>query len=271
MSRSEQTLDPDLDAQLRGLFVQAEQAIEERPAAPAPRPAEPERQAEDRALRAYMSLPQMLRPVVIGLEAVMRAMGENTQLLSKLDNLTDDALEARKSMPRIISDLQAVLEQKSGLNQRMFDAMHEELKGYKDSFLLETVHRPVIRDLISLYDEVSEIHRQMQAVGAEVSGVGGVVSEHLIDRFSTMDMNLEHNCEFIMEVLARLEVTPLPDGLGKLDKRTQRAVAIEITGDAGEDSDIVRSVKRGFLWKGRIFRPEEVVMKKCKADGATKA
>ncbi len=57
---------------------------------------------------------------------------------------------------RLIDGLQRLLEQKNGLNQRMFDALHEELKGYKDGFLLESVHKPIIRDLISLYDDLAD-------------------------------------------------------------------------------------------------------------------
>ena len=68
----------------------------------------------------------------------------------------------------------------------------------------------------------------------------------------------------ILEVLARLEVQQLPVGIGKLDKRTQRAVAVEIAEDPDQDMDIVRSLKRGFLWKDRVIRPEEVVMRKWK-------
>jgi len=44
----------------------------------------------------------------------------------------------------------------------MFEAMHEELKGYKDAFLLESVHKPIIANLISLYDDLETIHRQVQ-------------------------------------------------------------------------------------------------------------
>jgi hypothetical protein len=45
----------------------------------------------------------------------------------------------------------------------------------------------------------------------------------LLQRMRTMEMNMEHHLEFIIEVLARLEVTQLPIGEGKLDKKTQRA------------------------------------------------
>ncbi len=142
--------------------------------------------------------------------------------------------------------------------------LHEELKGYKDGFLLETVHKPIIRDLISLYDDLSLIHRQMQDAVADAAKLPPEVANKLLARLKTMDNNIEHNCEFIVEVLARLEVMMLPVGSGKLDKQTQRAVAIEIAEDPDEDGDIVRMVKRGFYWKDRVLRAEEVIIKKWK-------
>jgi molecular chaperone GrpE (heat shock protein) len=88
------------------------------------------------------------------------------------------------------------------------------------------------------------------------------VDKFLLDHLKTMDTNIQHNCEFIIEVLARLEVSMLPPSTGKLDKLNQRAVAIEPADDPREDGDIVQVNKRGFFWKGRILRAEDVVIKK---------
>ena len=266
MPPPEETLDPDFDAQLRGLFVEAEQAIEGKTAAARREKEEKgaQREVDDRALRSYVSMPEMLRPVVLGLQAVTRVMGENTALLTKLDKVADEKASAQTTMPQLLSDLQGMLDQKNGVNARMFDALHEELKGYKDSFLLETVHKPVIRDLISLYDDLVEIHRQMQESVAFAVSAAGSASAALVERLRTMELNLEHNCEFILEVLARIEVTLMPIGTGRLDKRTQRAVSVVMAEDPDEDANVVRTLKRGFFWKDRVLRAEEVMMKKWK-------
>lgn len=263
-----ENIELDLDAELRGLFVQAEQAVGERavPAKAQPEEKETARQADDRALRS--SLPQMLKPIVLGLAAVSRAMGENTTLLRKLDNLNDDAVEARKVMPQLASDMQTALEHKNGLTKHMFDAMHEELKGYKDSFLLETVHKPVILDLVSLYDDLTEILRQTQHVVGSARDEQNGVPKAFAERLQRIEVHVTHNCDFILEVLARLDVSALPVGDGKLDKRTQRAVGIEVTEIQEEDANVARSIKRGFLWKSRLVRPEEVIIKKWKAPPA---
>jgi molecular chaperone GrpE (heat shock protein) len=255
----------DLDAELRGLFVQAEQAVGERPAPAKPAADEKEaaRATDDRALRT--SLPQMLKPIVLGLAAVTRAMGENTALLRKLDSIDDDAIEARKVLPQLASDMQTALEHKNGLTKHMFDAMHEELKGYKDSFLLETVHKPVILDLVSLYDDLCAILRQAQQLVGDARGAESSVPTPFAERLHGVETHIAHNCDFILEVLARLDVSPLPFGTGKLDKKTQRAVGLEPAESEAQDGEVVRSVKRGFLWKSRLVRPEEVIIRKWKA------
>jgi molecular chaperone GrpE (heat shock protein) len=206
----------------------------------------------------------MMRPVVLGLEALTRATGENTTILQKLDKSAGETVEAQKVLPQLVADLQTMVDQKNKVNLRMFDALHEELKGYKDGFLLESVHRPIIRDLITLYDDLAELQRQMAAAAHENPGEASEPPTGLLQRMRTMEMNMEHHLEFIIEVLARLEVTQLPVGVGKLDKKTQRAVAVEMAEDPDEDGAIVRTVKRGFLWKERVLRAEEVVIKKWK-------
>jgi molecular chaperone GrpE (heat shock protein) len=259
-----ENIELDLDAELRGLFVEAEQAVGDRP--PAAKASVEARETpqgiDDRALRA--SLPQMLKPLVLGLAAVSRAMGENTTLLRKLDTINDDTVEARKVMPQLAADMQTALDHKNGLTKHMFDAMHEELKGYKDSFLLETVHKPVILDLVSLYDDLSGILRQTQQVSRDAQSEESGTVKAIQERLLAIETHVTHNCDFILEVLARLDANPLPVSTGKLDKKTQRAVGIEPTEAQEEDTDVVRSVKRGFLWKSRLVRPEEVIIKRWK-------
>lgn len=268
MPQPEENLDADLDSQLRGLFQEAEQQIEGREAAlrqvEEGKEEEISRRIAERMAKSYISVPQMLRPLVQGLEAVTRAAGENTSVLNKLDKVSDKAIAAHVDLPGLVGGLQDLLEQKNSLNQRMFDALHEELKGYKDGFLLESVHKPIIRDLVSLYDDLTAIHSQMQDAVAEAAQLPPESARQLLQNLKTMAMNVEHNREFIVEILARLEVVMLPVGEGKLDKVMQRAVAVEMAEDPEDDGAIIRSVKRGFSWKGRVLRAEEVIIKKWK-------
>ncbi len=268
MPDQDQIQDIDFDSQLRGLFEEAEKQIEDRhaPAARArgekPRP----EQAEEPAVRE--SLPQMLRPILLGIQAAARAAGENNALLQKIGEKLELRTEAAETpagtLPELTESLRSLLDQKSGVNQKMFAALHEELKGYKDGFLLETVHKPIIRDLISLHDDFSKIHRQLEQAVREVGEVCGGMFSEFFERLKTLETNVGHNCGFLIEVLARLEVSVLPPGEGRLDKVTQRALRIEDADLPEQDGEIVRSLKPGFMWKGRVFRAEEVVIRKWK-------
>lgn len=245
---------------MQGLVHQAEQALESREAAA--RQAEAQRGEEEKALKSYQSLPQMLRPLVVGLEAIGRATGENTQLLLKLERGTGDAGKTEQEVPELVAELKSIVEQKNAVSRQMFDALHEELRSYKDGFLLDAVHRPLIRDLITLYDDLSEIRRQAhEAVALHARMESGA---DLHGRLRDMAMHLDHHLDFVLEVLARLEVLQMPIGLGKLDKRTQRAMAVEPAATQEEDMLVIRTLKRGFLWKERVVRAEEVVIKKWK-------
>jgi molecular chaperone GrpE (heat shock protein) len=56
----------------------------------------------------------------------------------------------------------------------------------------------------------------------------------------------------------------MPVGSGKLNKMTQRAVSVEMADEPEQDLDVARCVKRGFFWKERVVRAEEVVVRKWK-------
>jgi molecular chaperone GrpE (heat shock protein) len=278
MADPEPILDTEFDAQLRGLFAQAEKAIETRAGAASAEPASPKSVAGDSAATAdpastsgvssrlgQLSLIQLLKPLVLGLETLSRATGDNTTLLRKLEAAGAASAESQKDLPAIAAELRSLMESRNAVSQSMFAALHEELKGYKDGFLLESIHRPIIRDLISLYDDVAEIQRQVTVAVSSAEPArscdGGV---ELIDKLRTIEVNIEHNLGFIVEVLNRLEVTLMPVHTGKLDKKAQRAVAVEPTENRADDNIVVRSLKRGFVWRDRVLRAEEVVIKKWK-------
>jgi molecular chaperone GrpE (heat shock protein) len=264
--------DADFAEQMQGLSQAAELALESRqPSAPlevrgdaeAGAPAAgavPVQEPAPVSAAPALSLMEMLRPLVQGVQAMGRATGEHAVILGRLDRAIAESSEAQKELPKVVTDLRSMVEQRNSVSRQMFDALHEELKSYKDGFLLDTVHRPMIRDLITLYDDLSQIHQQMKAPTESAH----LASGDLGVRLESISLHLEHNLDFILEVLARLEVTRLPQGTGQLDKKTQRAIAVEAAEDPDEDLTVVRTVKRGFLWKERVVRAEEVVIKKWK-------
>ena len=209
-----------------------------------------------------LNFQQSLRPILQGIEAVARAQFEQVDVLDRVEKV----MMHQTAVPRILAESKVALEQRNIVNRAMFEALHAELKTYKDAFLLESVLRPVIRDLISLYDDVSEIHRQLALALSTQEQRGNLAGSALMffENVAAPSNQLEHNRDSILEVLERLDVMILPAGTGKLDKQSQRAVAVEFTEDPDQDHEVVKVAKRGFLWKDRVIRAEEVVIKKWK-------
>ena len=269
MSDPDNILDVDFDAQMQGLFQQAERAIGQRSgaAAVAVKPqSDGIGETDELVIEEESALAPVQKMEVANVTPPQTPVGFLSTMMG-LEAVSKTISESVQGLPKTVADLRALLEMKNAVSHSMFSALHEELKGYKDGFLLQSVYRPIIRDLVSLYDDLTEIHRQVAEVIAEGTRDAGdsAVTKKLLDRMRTMEMNLEHNIEFILEVLARLEVTQFPAGTGKLDKCKQRAVAVEATQNPDEDTLVVRSVKRGFLWHERVLRPEEVVVKRFRA------
>lgn len=270
--------DADFEAQMRGLVNEAERALTDRPGAsapkhapapeaPVPSAAAPEPAPVEHPARTAPSLPEMLRPLVQGVQAIGRATGENTQILGKLDKAAGDAADAQRELPQLVADLKTMVDQRNAVSRQMFDALYEELKTYKDGFLLDSIHRPMIRDLITLYDDLAQIHTQMEDAVAALPPMAQpeeAPAQGYCTRLQNISVHIEHNLDFILEVLARLEVQQMPVGTGKLNKLTQRAVSVEMADDADQDMDVARCVKRGFFWNERVVRAEEVVVKKWK-------
>jgi hypothetical protein len=207
-------------------------------------------------------LQQLLRPIMQGIEALARAQFEQSDVSTRAAK----AMLSQESLSRMLVDTKQAIEQRNVVNRLMFEALHAELRTYKDAFVKESVLKPVIRDLISLYDDITEIHRQLvlalstQEKRGDLSGAALMMFEHVLAPTS----QLEHNGHAILEVLERIDVTLMPSNTGKLDKQTQRAVSLEITEDPDQDQQVVKVVKRGFIWAGRILRPEDVIIKKWK-------
>ncbi|MDP9292059.1 MAG: hypothetical protein M3O82_06840 [Verrucomicrobiota bacterium] len=238
--------DVDFTVQMESLVAQAQQHLD----SPAPR-------------QNTLGFIQMLRPMVVGIEALCRTTAENTGALQKLKTIIEQK-EGSPALPLLMANVQQSLDAKTAINKQLFDAFYQELTSYKDAALIEALHKPIIRDLITLYDDVSGIQQQVDAFVDEHKEREEIPPGELPLLHFTG--NLAHNIGYavvsLVEILARLDVTTLECTSPKIDKVNQRAVQVEFTDIEEEDGDILKRVKLGFIWRGRLFRPEEVIVKK---------
>ena len=146
-------------------------------------------------------------------------------------------------------------------NSKLFDALHAELKIYKDNFLFDSLQRPYIRDLVSLFDDLSELHVQTGKRAADLTAKNDGKDTDESTHLNTLAGNLENQIAHMVEVFLRMEVVISRTAVGTPhDKKNHRTVAVEPTKDPGGDALVVRSIKPGFSWHERIIRPEDVVV-----------
>src|SRR5438874_1704234 len=129
----------DFDLQMKSLAAEAEHELDDRDSS-----------------RIQACLVAALQPVVAAIEAIGNAVNENAAALQQLREHVTTQQANTMAAPDGVAE-------KNTLNQRLFDCLHEELRTYKDGFLLEILQRPVACDLITLFDDLSVLHKQTDA------------------------------------------------------------------------------------------------------------
>lgn len=146
---------------------------------------------------------------------------------------------------------------------KMFDALYDEMKSYKEGFLLESLHKPVIRQLITLHDSFGLLESQLDGIldGNKRSGADEL--EQFRNNLGNVRVELE-------EVLCSMDVTPYEERLEVLDRKLHKTLGRQPTDDPDQDRKVAQVHKIGFYWKDKVFRPEEVTIFRYKPPEARK-
>ena len=137
------------------------------------------------------------------------------------------------------------------VNHRLFDSLHSELLAYRDNFLHESLQKPFIHDLVLLFDHLTSLSDQLGSAAAQDSR-GNVAKWR---------DNLENAIHSLVEILHRFEVKEI-EPKENVDRTIHRVVSFEPADFAEEDGRIIMRVRRGFFWRGKLIRPEEVIAKR---------
>jgi molecular chaperone GrpE (heat shock protein) len=130
------------------------------------------------------------------------------------------------------------------------------MEGYKERFLLDAIHKPMVHNLIRLYDSFLRLESELQSIYDPETG-------HQLLQFSR---NMENFRFELTEVLARMDAELYEDHLDvsarerlrTLDRKLHKPVDVEPTPDPSQDNIVASVHKHGFYWRGKVFRPEEV-------------
>jgi len=151
-----------------------------------------------------------------------------------------------------IDDQLNAIRSTESVNQRVFDSLHDELLKYRDNFLHESLQKPFIHDLVMLFDDLTSLSEQLRNAADQENQRG-----HL----APWRDNLENAIHSLVEILHRFEVKEI-EPKEHVDRALHRVVSYEPANFAEEDGCIVMRVRRGFFWRGKLIRPEEVIAKR---------
>lgn len=153
---------------------------------------------------------------------------------------------------RRIEEQLAAIRNTETVNQRLFDSLHEELLKYRDNFVHESLQKPFIHDLVHLFDDLTSLASQLGTASPEHKK-----TVHL----TQWRENLQNAIHALVEILHRLDVKEV-EPRDTVDRSLHQVVSYESADFAEEDGRIVMRVKRGFVWRDKLIRPEEVIAKR---------
>jgi molecular chaperone GrpE (heat shock protein) len=151
-----------------------------------------------------------------------------------------------------IDEQLATIRKTESVNQKLFDSLHAELLKYRDNFLHESLQKPFIHDLVLLFDHLTSLSEQLSTASQNKNRQG---------RLGQWRDNLENAIHSLVEILHRLEVKEI-EPRDRVDRALHRVVSFEPASYAEEDGQIMMRVRRGFTWRGKLIRPEEVIAKR---------
>ena len=174
-----------------------------------------------------------------------------------MDNMELYQTNSLTEITQSLTELLEVFEKHISGNQnqvQMFDKMYAEMKDYKESFLLEVLHKPVVHNLIQLYDSFVLLESQLTNL------IDGNSDSTILNELEQYCSNLQNFRFELEEVLYRMDVTPYKDSPDTLDRQLHKTRKVISTDDPNLDQKVAEVHKIGFYWREKVFRPEDVTI-----------
>lgn len=127
-----------------------------------------------------------------------------------------------------------------GTKEKAFERLYQELAELKRNVAFEN-SRPLFLDLILLYDRMESLQEDTTISPAARRSLRSLTDE-------------------LREVLSRQEINAVETTHAVFDPEQQQAVGAEQVDDPRESGKVVRVVRRGFCYRGRLLRAEEVIV-----------
>jgi molecular chaperone GrpE len=173
-------------------------------------------------------------------------------LITSLANQGEQFHEITGALARLESQLHALCITVEGrlsydkAKEDAFEKLYVELEELKRNSVFEQL-RPLFIDFILLFDRLENVRN-------EVSGSNGVPK--------TVGDIVRTVSEELVEILYRREIELVKTTSDLFDPSLQQAIGTEPTTVESENNRVARVIRRGFRYRNRLLRPEEVIVKK---------
>lgn len=188
-------------------------------------------------------------PQNAGKEGIDMQTGSEPLAISPENRTTSDALEQRFACAdEKLSKLLLLFQEKIRddlVKGQLFEKLYHDLTNYREDFVFKNITRRILTDVIRLFDRMD-----------------GALKTESLDRMQRDDL-IDHVRSFrdeLLRVLQRQEVFPIESKPGVFDEAFQEAIDTRLVSHPEEDLKVVEVVRRGFSYRGRLLRPEEVVV-----------
>src|SRR5438132_3151249 len=205
------------------------------------------------------SLPEVRDPTEPGQQPhafFERLHGLENSVLNRLEQIAAQ-MEASRAAAfaeqfRRIDEQLASIRNTESVNQQLFDSLHAELLKYRDNFLHESLQKPFFHDLVHLYDHLNGLCDQLSTATQE---------KGKRSRVSQWRDNLENAIHSLVEILHRFDVKD-SEPRERVDLACHRVISYEPADFPEGGGTIVVRLQRGFVVRGKLIRPEEVIAKR---------
>lgn len=172
-----------------------------------------------------------------GLNELLSMLIENNSFLTEIKDLIENRLEY------------------DAVKEKAFDKLYEDMRQQRElPNILDRNIKPLLTDLLLLYDNMKHFDKFLTR--QESSN-----SETILQEFKYL-------LDDLLETLYRQEVIPIEDdGSGKFNSKLHKATKTEAAKTQDEDFKIVDVVRQGFLWRDKVLRPQEVVIRRFENKG----
>jgi len=195
-----------------------------------------------------------VEPADVARGPLVTEMGDPQGCAASLSSKTDVKLESiSQSMAGLGEMIQSIafqLEQ----NQRredLIDKLHSENQAYKND-VFKRMLMPIVNEVIFLIDAYTQLFRSYQS-----KDLSEIDSKKLLKQFGEVPEDLEN-------ALYKNGVDAYASNEGvTVDLARQKVLKTVPTDDPSKDKTVCASVKKGFVFEGKVIRQEQVTCYKC--------